>query len=57
MGSIVFQVGPETDIEVASKVGSEIRFRHVQGFCNLGYALQAIGVLGEVLLYGVYQFG
>ena len=57
MGSIVFQVGAQTDIEVAPKVGSEIGFRHVQGFSDFGYALKAIGVLGEVFLYGVYQFG
>ena len=57
MGTVVFQVGTQAYIEVLSKVCPEVTFGHMRGLSHVRNALRRTGVLGEELLYRVYQFG
>ena len=51
MGTVVFQVGTQANVEVLSKVCPEVAFGHVQGPSDVRNALQRIGVFSEEPLY------
>lgn len=51
MGTVVFQVGAQANIEVLSKVRPEVAFGHMQGPSDVRNALQRVGVFSEELLY------
>lgn len=53
VGSVVFEVGPQTDIEMLAKDGSQVALRHVQVFRDVGNALQGIRMDGQETLYRV----